>query len=389
MAQQLSRTELHSLVWSEPMRTLSASFGISDVALKKTCARAKIPTPRRGYWAKKEAGKNPLPEPLPERPPGMAHDVLVAAGRNPWQGIGSDEELLSGTPKPPEFPEPIGAAREQIAKVLGQLTVPRKITKWHPAIDRLLKDDNQRREKQLVSRYPMPWDVPLFDTSFEQRRLRILNTLFLAAARMQGKPSINDREARSIHFTFYRQHVGVRLARSNPARSGQRAEPGDVKLCLSILENLGSDKARIAWQDNESRRLEGQITEIAIQLILTAEQQYRESAIRQYQWRLERKAELENEAKERRLKAESAEHERRKRLEQARTDRLLKDATAFEQAIAIRKYVEDIRLAPSSHGACSPEELQRWSQWALAEADRIDPAVGGRFLAGMKDDDDS
>jgi hypothetical protein len=51
MAKQLSRAELYASVWSEPMKTLSVKFGISDVALKKTCARAEIPTPDRGYWA--------------------------------------------------------------------------------------------------------------------------------------------------------------------------------------------------------------------------------------------------------------------------------------------------------------------------------------------------
>jgi len=62
MAKQLSGAELYALVWSEPMKTLSGRFGISDVALKKTCARAKIPTPDRAYWVKKEGGKSPMQE---------------------------------------------------------------------------------------------------------------------------------------------------------------------------------------------------------------------------------------------------------------------------------------------------------------------------------------
>jgi hypothetical protein len=60
--------------------------------------------------------------------------------------------------------------------------------------------------------------------------------------------------------------------------------------------------------------------------------------------------------------------------------RLLKSAAAFQQAGAIRKYVEAIRATQTDNAACSKEELERWSQWALAEAERIDPAVGGRFL---------
>ncbi|HET8925742.1 MAG TPA: hypothetical protein VFN26_22350 [Candidatus Acidoferrum sp.] len=391
MAKQLSRAELYALVWSEPMKTLSARFGISDVALKKTCVRAEIPTPDRGYWAKKEAGKSTLQDALSARPPGMGDEVIVGGGGNYWHRHLSDEELLVPIPPPPEFAESIEAVRERIAKVVGKLTVPRDIVTWHPAIDRLLKEDDKRREKQLAARYQMSWDNPMFDAPIERRRLRILNTLLLATARMNGKPTISGREARSIHLTFYQQHVGIRLDRpKRPGRRGrteQGAEPSDTKLCLSILESLGSDKERVSWQDDEGSRLESRLAEIAIQLILTAELQHRESAIRRYQWRVERKAQLEEEERERKLKAERAERERRKRLERARIERLLKAAAAFQQAGTIRKYVEAIRLTLSSCEACSPEELERWSQWALSEADRIDPAIGGAFLTAMRDEE--
>ena len=96
---------------------------------------------------------------------------------------------------------------------------------------------------------------------------------------------------------------------------------------------------------------------------------------------------IEEEERERKLKAERAERERRKRLERARIERLLEAAGAFQQAVAIRKYVAAIRLAQSSNEACSPEELERWGQWALSEADRIDPAIGGAFLTAMRDEE--
>jgi hypothetical protein len=53
VAKRLSRKELYELVWSEPMKILAPRFGISDVALRKACARAEIPTPGPGHWAKK------------------------------------------------------------------------------------------------------------------------------------------------------------------------------------------------------------------------------------------------------------------------------------------------------------------------------------------------
>lgn len=72
-------------------------------------------------------------------------------------------------------------------------------------------------------------------------------------------------------------------------------------------------------------------------LVLTAEHQHRESAISSYHWRVKRKAELEEEERQRKLEAERCERERLKRLEQARIDRLLKGAAAFHQASVIKK----------------------------------------------------
>src|SRR5262245_33537923 len=54
---ELTRRAMYDLVWSKPMTKVAEEFGISDVALKKTFDRHRVPTPSRGYWAKKDAGK--------------------------------------------------------------------------------------------------------------------------------------------------------------------------------------------------------------------------------------------------------------------------------------------------------------------------------------------
>lgn len=393
MAKRLSRKELYELVWSEPMKNLSVRFGISDVALKKTCARATIPTPDRGYWAKKEAGKSTSQQSLSERSPGMDDEVVVGGGGH-WYQQWSNEELLAPLPPPPVFDEPIEAVRERIAKVIGKVSVRREVHDWHPAIDRLLKEDDKRRERQLASSYPMSWDAPRFDGPLDRRRLRILNALFFAIGGVNGKPVVGSRDLSNLQVTFFQQHIGIRLDRIKQFRRGSSANKpnasDDNKLSFSILESCyGSDKERLSWQDDDADKIEARIAEIARELILTAEVQYRESALRQYQWRVERKAELEEEERKRKLEAERRERERLKRLEQARIDRLLKDAAAFQQAAAIRKYVEAIQLAQGCSSVSMADDLERWSKWALAQADRIDPAIGGSFLKAMRDEDDA
>ena len=44
---ELKRAELYELVWSTPMTKLASRFGVSDVALAKTCKKYDIPRPSR------------------------------------------------------------------------------------------------------------------------------------------------------------------------------------------------------------------------------------------------------------------------------------------------------------------------------------------------------
>lgn len=64
----LTREELYERVWTEPMAVLAPKLGLSDVGLKKTCARLKIPSPPRGYWARLAAGQKIRRTPLPKLP---------------------------------------------------------------------------------------------------------------------------------------------------------------------------------------------------------------------------------------------------------------------------------------------------------------------------------
>ena len=64
------RDSLYEEVWATPMAKLAKKYGISDVGLAKVCRKLAIPLPRRGYWAKKEAGQavEKLPLPVQKEP---------------------------------------------------------------------------------------------------------------------------------------------------------------------------------------------------------------------------------------------------------------------------------------------------------------------------------
>lgn len=78
----LTREELYDQVWSEPMWTLAARFGLSDVGLAKTCRRLRIPVPGRGYWQQKQAGQKVRPTKLPQLSASIAASIQAVTFRS-------------------------------------------------------------------------------------------------------------------------------------------------------------------------------------------------------------------------------------------------------------------------------------------------------------------
>lgn len=80
MPAELSRKELFKQVWQRPMTKVAASYGISDVALKKICDKHRIPVPGRGYWAKVEAGKRPKRAHFRETSDPKINQIVIRGG---------------------------------------------------------------------------------------------------------------------------------------------------------------------------------------------------------------------------------------------------------------------------------------------------------------------
>ena len=151
---------------------------------------------------RKTLGKRRFKQDSPRVLPGMDDQVLIGNAGHGSYGYywnGTREDFLGPIGNPPEFPEAIDRVRARIAETIGHITIPYKVRNWHSAIERLLKEDQERREKQLNDPYPMSRDKPLFDSPFERRRLRILNSLFFAVAKMNG---VNRRSTVENHERF-------------------------------------------------------------------------------------------------------------------------------------------------------------------------------------------
>lgn len=71
----MTRLELYELVWKDPMTHVAKRFGVSDVALRKTCVKHNIPTPPLGYWAKLAFGKKVSQPALPPLKAGESEHI--------------------------------------------------------------------------------------------------------------------------------------------------------------------------------------------------------------------------------------------------------------------------------------------------------------------------
>lgn len=393
MPRPLNRRELHALVWSAPLTTVSRQFSISDVALKKACIKFDVPVPPRGYWAKLQAGKPVTEVALPARSPGMSDEIYIGA-RYYWQSTLSDEELLSPLPEPPSFPDDIAELRDQVRTKIGKVSVPRVMTIKHGIISRLLAQDEARREKQRTSSYTFSWEKPIFEAPFELRRLRVLNALLLALIRCGGKPEVRGHQARDIAVTIHQTMMSLALDRPKPRKgvgqadhsTGSKSEP----LRLTIVEGYERVEEKAAWQDDEEGPLEHRLAEIAAEIVIAAELKYREASYHSFEWRVQRKAERQGELRQEELERERAERERQEKLAQARIDRLLDEAAALRRAADIRAYVDAVESAVAHEGVTATiEEIANWAEWARAQADTIDPVKNGRFLQRHEEDESS
>lgn len=379
MSATFSRQDLYDQVWSEPIRAVASRLGVSDVWLKKCCAKADIPVPQRGYWAKLHAGKPIVRAKLPLRALGQPDSVQI--GQEPYQYSTTFDlraELTKPPPVPPVFDEPIEDVRARATKMIGKVVYRRDLASPHPVIRKILEDDDARRRKDSLAPLRLRWSEPLFTSPFERRRLKVLSSLFQALAKIGVSSSIGDDEARSIGLVVGAERVAISLEHpeAKPDRDGRyRTREGfaDV-LRLTIA---GTDKA---WADTAESALETHLTEIAVEILVAGEAQLRADAHDHYARACRRRLQCEQT-----LAAQSAEAIRLARDLAAKAERerrisLLRMAAELRKAEQIRSLIDQV-VRVRGADASQAESVAKWADWAREVADRTDPILRLSFDA--------
>jgi hypothetical protein len=166
-----TRSQLYALVWAEPMRTVAARYGVSDVGLAKACRRADVPVPERGHWSKIQHGKATRQPALPARPD--LPDQIV---------------LAPPTPRPP--PSPVAQAVLD-AQEPPTVVVPPDLKRPYWLVREWIDQAAERRREHLRNGWSRANLPPAQPTALKERQRRLYSALLrgLEAARASRWPT--------------------------------------------------------------------------------------------------------------------------------------------------------------------------------------------------------
>lgn len=375
--QRVSRSELYDLVWSVSASQLAKRFSISDVMLGKICIAANIPKPERGYWAKREAGKATKKTPLPSRSFGQDEFVPLKHER---MTMGEDEERMLTDPIPPApiFDEHIDAVVIRAQLLAARAPIKKSLVGPHPEIKRILRKDDKRRAKQDGSLLSAMLYKTVSDSKQGRRRLIILNALLHALTYCGARFAKTTGEAEDWSVFIGSICINFQLRQKNkrPEREANRrghAEE-DESLSLSITWWQSDREAKLEWTDTESAKLENQINDMVVGFLVLGERIYRDQEIWQHNKYVQKKAEIEDARRRRQEAVAQQELDRQKKQIEDRRKNLFAEVASFRMASEIRTYVDArLSIAEGEISTAQKVELQQWADWALTEADRIDP----------------
>lgn len=369
---QFSRQQLFDLVWGSPITSVAKTIGVSDVWLAKVCKKSGIPVPPRGYWARLKAGRHVPVALLPQRGFGVSDFIRI---NDRYDYSRSREDLDAELPAPPEFSESAHEVILRAQSAVSKCHFPKTLSNPHQLIERTLKEDELRKALTLSNQFYCK--KPIFDTREGMRKLKILNSIFSVMEHVGEKPYLRTTEAIELGVIVGDTRISFVIGainqkfQANVNRNKSRAR---TDLRLEIIHHYEIPESQTIWQDEDDVNLEDQIRKISAGLLIAGEFLYRAQQQRNYNWQVERKAQHEEKKRVEREKIERDRLECQLRIERTKRRQLISDVLGWRRADEIREFVTEVNTrAESSIQPESIEKLKKWSEWALTEADMMDP----------------
>ncbi len=371
------RDKLYEEVWAEPMIKVAGRYGVSDVALKKTCKKLDVPVPGRGYWAKIKAGQKIKKTPLGKH---KGNDKIVVMAPTPDKSEMKimKTDLLSFMPE---------EQRDAILSYCKTLIIPTTLEKPHSMIRATLQYKRSRKDS---TRPPINQVLNFKNSEGTQERVFLfVDTLFKALERFGYV--IENRTPKRERYYKYQPRVGDIVTF---IKKDEDAVPIQIKERMRQIPHVPTEQeikdnrrypdlyplkdtelaysgelifsidcyfiGRKNWNDSEKFKIENKIAEIIIH-IMQAIQETKELRIQK---------EIEDRKSE----------EEQKRLEQLREKQyeeflsirqLLNDSENYQAAQKIYQYIEAIK----SEFDIEDEQVGNYIKWVKDKADWINPII--------------
>ncbi len=355
------------------MTQASAELGVSDVGLKKISRRHRIPTPPRGYWQKLAVGQKPIRPPLP-----------------PVANAQRDEIEIRPTPPkaPPPPPEPVPAAvQAAIAheqKPENRIVVAKTLRNPHRIVLAWIEED--RRDRQLHrSDWYLRTTKAIDGDALSRRRLLIVSALFIAIENRGYKLVVEGPYRRDVHVEHGPDRLQIEVAeRMQQVRrtlgdeehrerrhlsTGRKRWTQEQHATGELVAGIREGHSRsfvVQWRESADRPLEAQLNDVMVGVARRfdelRERREQQERARQRQWEEDRRR---------------YQQEQERKREAVRFGRLVRQTQDRQLAADIRALVDAVRAKQWGAGSADAAAFERWSVWALAHADRIDPLRDG------------
>jgi hypothetical protein len=361
----VTREELYEQVWTTPMLRLAVQYGVSNVALGKTCRRLNIPTPGRGYWARLAAGEKLKRPPLPK-----------ASAQQAWVRLERDPSA-----KPVDV---------EVKTAAPEVVVPKTLENAHPVVRKLA---TLLAKASLDEHHCLVVDGCFTVTvDAHKRALLLLDGLCKALEAREHVIELVPTEAKRyklvacVNGELVSFSASERLERAEHKLTGaeqERTARGDTRgipkydywpggrLRIDVLE---SRLPRAIWSDTDTRPLDRVLGQVVIGIESAAEDRrlVKQEAERRRLEQLQRQAE-EEQRRQRQAEAQAVEREKQKLAEYKRllardVDRI---AARWAQAKQIREFVDAYDAALK--GTRRTDVAKRWLKAVRRYAMRLDP----------------
>jgi len=350
--QYLTREELYERIWEAPMTAIAQPLGIPASKLTEYALEMAVPRPPIGYWTKLRAGKAVLRPPLLRRPPGAA--VWVESRGEPFWNRTHSEMLADPLPPPPVFTESLEELGERLAsQVLAvEGTPPGRVTLF----------SERRRQSAPRGR---PGHRPA--SSDPRRAFLIRLSAFLAG--FVAPPEIREMAPGRFLIQVHAITLEFRL-------SPMEQDEGFAGLWLPPADITGAKRHFSALDD---RNLDAPLPEIGLAILLAAEASCRHQVQSLYQRRIEDRHRAEERVRQQKASVTRLRERQRREQAERRRDRLFNQADDWRTARDIRGLVAEVMSG--TYGKRKTRHLQAWADWALGEADLLDPVKQGGLIA--------